>query len=95
MPGNAPVVHFACSRGGHMDLLLRLEHVLGDRRVVWVTQQSARAHAMRAEGLPVYILGEWTGSMVRGAAGLIWRSLGLVLRRRPRLVITSGSGGGG
>jgi UDP-N-acetylglucosamine transferase subunit ALG13 len=75
-----------------MDLLLRLEHVLGDRRVVWVTQESARASAMRAEGLPVHILGEWTGSMIRGAGRLIWRSLGLVLRRRPRLVITSGSG---
>jgi UDP-N-acetylglucosamine--N-acetylmuramyl-(pentapeptide) pyrophosphoryl-undecaprenol N-acetylglucosamine transferase len=85
------VVHLACSRGGHLDLLLRLEGVLADRRLVWVTQESGRVADIRRAGGRVHVLGEYHGSL-RGIAGVVWRSIGVLLRERPRFVITSGSG---
>ena len=91
-PDPRPVVHLACSRGGHLDLLLQLEHVLSDHRVVWVTQQSARAKGLLRSGRRVLDLGEYHGSLRQGSVSLIRRSLGIVARERPRFVITSGSG---
>jgi UDP-N-acetylglucosamine--N-acetylmuramyl-(pentapeptide) pyrophosphoryl-undecaprenol N-acetylglucosamine transferase len=89
---SSPTVHLACSRGGHLDLLLRLQDTLSDRRIVWVTQQSGRVEDIRRAGGRAHVLGEYHGSLIRGVAPVLWRSLGLVLRERPRLVITSGSG---
>jgi UDP-N-acetylglucosamine--N-acetylmuramyl-(pentapeptide) pyrophosphoryl-undecaprenol N-acetylglucosamine transferase len=90
----APVVHLACSRGGHFDLLLRHRNVFADCRVVWVTQESARAEKLRGTGEEVHVLGEYRRSIdgLGKLARAIWRSFGLVLRQRPRLVVTSGSG---
>ena len=60
---------------------------------MWVTQQSARAERLRRDGAAVYVLGEWQrAASGRTAARTIWRSLGIVLRQRPRVVVTSGSG---
>jgi UDP-N-acetylglucosamine transferase subunit ALG13 len=88
-----PVVHLACSRGGHLDVLLRHQEAFLGCRVVWVTQQSARAARLREEGAHVHVLGEWDRtSPCRTASRTIWRSLGLMLRHRPQLVVTSGSG---
>lgn len=90
---NGPVVHLACSRGGHLDVLLRHLGAFEGCRVVWVTQESARADRLRADGAEVHVLGEWDRARLWSAgARAIWRSLGLVLRRRPRVVVTSGSG---
>jgi UDP-N-acetylglucosamine--N-acetylmuramyl-(pentapeptide) pyrophosphoryl-undecaprenol N-acetylglucosamine transferase len=88
-----PVVHLACSRGGHFDLLLRHQEAFEGCRIVWVTQQSARAERLRRDGARVHVLGEWDrGKLLTTAAVAMWRSLGLVLRQRPRVVVTSGSG---
>lgn len=88
-----PVIHLACSRGGHFDLLLRHQGAFEGWRVVWVTQQSARAERLRLDGARVHVLGEWDRRrLLRTAAVTTWRSLGLVLRQRPRVVVTSGSG---
>lgn len=88
-----PLIHLACSRGGHLDLLLRHQDAFEGCRVVWVTQQSARAEALRRAGAQVHVLGEWDRArMWQAGARAIWRSLGLVLRQRPRVVVTSGSG---
>jgi UDP-N-acetylglucosamine--N-acetylmuramyl-(pentapeptide) pyrophosphoryl-undecaprenol N-acetylglucosamine transferase len=88
-----PVVHLACSRGGHLDVLVRHHEAFEDCSVVWVTQESARAEQLRRDGAQVHVLGEWDRARLLSAgARAIWRSLGLVLRQRPRLVITSGAG---
>jgi UDP-N-acetylglucosamine--N-acetylmuramyl-(pentapeptide) pyrophosphoryl-undecaprenol N-acetylglucosamine transferase len=88
------VVHLACSRGGHLDVLLRHQEAFEGRRIVWVTQRSERSEHMRRDGAEVHVLGEWHG--LRGLRGEslrpLWRSLGLVLRHRPRVVVTSGTG---
>lgn len=90
---NGAVVHLACSRGGHLDLLLRHQEAFDGCRVVWVTQRSARAERLRRDGAEVHVLGEWDRVAVWSRAlRTIWRSLGLVLRQRPRVVVTSGSG---
>lgn len=89
----SPIVHLACSRGGHFDLLLRHQEAVDGCGIVWVTQQSARAERMRDDGIPVHVLGEWDRAKLWSAsARAIWRSLGLILRQRPRVVVTSGSG---
>jgi UDP-N-acetylglucosamine--N-acetylmuramyl-(pentapeptide) pyrophosphoryl-undecaprenol N-acetylglucosamine transferase len=76
-----------------LDVLLRHQVAFASFRVVWVTQQSARADRLRAEGSEVHVLGEYHRSLLRGAAvRALWRSLLLVLRDRPLLVVTSGSG---
>ena len=88
-----PVVHLACSRGGHFDLLARHQEAFEGCQVVWVTQQSARAEQLRRDGATVHVLGEWDrGRLLRTGAVATWRSFGLVLRQRPRVVVTSGSG---
>lgn len=71
--------------------MVRLESALSTRRMTWVVQQSARVDALRRAGGRVHVLGEYHGSL-RGLAPVLWRSLMVVLRDRPRLVITSGSG---
>jgi UDP-N-acetylglucosamine--N-acetylmuramyl-(pentapeptide) pyrophosphoryl-undecaprenol N-acetylglucosamine transferase len=93
MSRGGPLVHLACSSGGHLDVLMRQQEAFQGCRVVWVVQQSARAAQLREQGAEVHVLGEWDrASLWRIATRTIWRSLGLVLRNRPRLVVTSGSG---
>jgi UDP-N-acetylglucosamine--N-acetylmuramyl-(pentapeptide) pyrophosphoryl-undecaprenol N-acetylglucosamine transferase len=89
-----PFVVLACSSGGHLDVLLRHREAFDGCHEVWVVQQSARAEALRRDGAQVHILGEWHGLHAMGVETLrtLWRSLGLVLRQRPRLVVTSGTG---
>jgi UDP-N-acetylglucosamine--N-acetylmuramyl-(pentapeptide) pyrophosphoryl-undecaprenol N-acetylglucosamine transferase len=87
-----PVVHLACSRGGHFDVLLRHQEAFEGCRIVWVTQESARALALQREGAELHVLGEWDRASARAIARIVWRSLGLILRDRPRTVVTSGSG---
>src|SRR5690349_23319646 len=94
-PGGAPpTIHLACSRGGHLDILLRYRGAFDGYRCVWVTQHSARAKRLQSEGARVHVIGEWHGLRGIGVQTLLtlWRSLGLVLRQRPRVVVTSGSG---
>ena len=88
-----PVVHLACSRGGHLDVLLRHQEAFEGCRLVWVTQSSARAERLSSEGAEVHVLGEWHGTALRAeTVRSIWRSFELVVRQRPRVVVTSGTG---
>lgn len=88
-----PAIHLACSRGGHLDLLLYVRGAFADHRLVWVTQKSDRAEELRRTGAEVHVLGEYHRSAFRlEAVRTVWRSLGLVVRQRPRVVVTSGAG---
>lgn len=90
--GDLPI-HLACSRGGHFDLLLNIQGAFAGHRVVWVTQRSERADELRRTGARVHDLGEYHRSAFRAEAiRTLWRSLRLVARERPRLVVTSGAG---
>jgi UDP-N-acetylglucosamine--N-acetylmuramyl-(pentapeptide) pyrophosphoryl-undecaprenol N-acetylglucosamine transferase len=91
-PNDRPAVHLACSRGGHFDLLLNVQDAFAGCRVVWITQRSDRADALRRSGAEVHSLGEYHRGKVSGGLSAFRRSLQLVLRHRPRLVVTSGAG---
>jgi len=75
-------------------VLLRHREAVEGWREVWVVQESDRAERLRDTGAEVHILGEWHG--LRGLGGetvrAMWRSMGLVVRQRPRVVLTSGTG---
>lgn len=86
-------VFFACSSGGHIDLLERVLEGADGWRVHWVTQPSQRAHSLERRGQRVSFLPEYDRNVLRGRLVLtILRSLVLALRYRPGTVVTSGSG---
>ena len=88
------VVHLASSSGGHLDLLVRLRSTLRDHHIVWVTQPSATARALEQACELIYILPAWSRSLrhIGRLATNVAQSLRYVIRDRPTLVITSGSG---
>lgn len=88
----SPVVHFACSGGGHLDLLLRVRHALDDRKLVWVVEESYRTSALREEGAEVHSLGAYHRTSPVAALRTIWRTLRIFARERPQLVVTAGAG---
>lgn len=91
--GGGPPIHLACSRGGHLDLLLYIRDAFVGHRLVWVTQRSDRAEHLRRTGAEVHVLGEYHRSAFRAETlRTVWRSLKVVLRQRPRVVVTSGAG---
>lgn len=88
-----PTLHLVCSRGGHLDVLLSLREAFAGFDVVWITQQSDRAEALRRAGERVRGLGEYSrGASLPATARTVWRSIALVARERPRLLVTSGAG---
>lgn len=84
-------VHLACSPGGHLDLLVALRGALGDARRTWVTVPGARAGELAAEGERVRPVPLYGRSPLRVLANLR-AALGIVVRDRPRLVVSSGAG---
>jgi UDP-N-acetylglucosamine--N-acetylmuramyl-(pentapeptide) pyrophosphoryl-undecaprenol N-acetylglucosamine transferase len=84
-------VHLACSPGGHLDLLVALRGALGDARRAWVTVPGARARELAQEGERVRLVPLYGRSPLRALANLR-AALGIVLRDRPRLVVSSGAG---
>jgi UDP-N-acetylglucosamine transferase subunit ALG13 len=88
----SPVVHFACSGGGHLDLLLRVHHALDDRKHVWVVEQSYRIAALREEGAEVHSLGAYHRTSPLAQLRAVWRTLRIFARERPQLVVTAGAG---
>ncbi len=85
-------VIFAASAGGHLDLLRALApEVLHGREPVWVTSSTPRGEALRASASEVELLPEYERSPLKALANL-YAAIRLVLRRRPRIVVSSGAG---
>jgi UDP-N-acetylglucosamine--N-acetylmuramyl-(pentapeptide) pyrophosphoryl-undecaprenol N-acetylglucosamine transferase len=84
-------VHLVCSPGGHLDLLVALRGALGDRERAWVTAPGARAGDLASGGERVRLVPLFGRSPRRALANLR-AALGIVVRDRPRLVVTSGAG---
>jgi UDP-N-acetylglucosamine--N-acetylmuramyl-(pentapeptide) pyrophosphoryl-undecaprenol N-acetylglucosamine transferase len=87
-----PLPFFAASAGGHLDLLTAVApQALDGGEPVWVTSRTPRGEALRAAGAQVELLPEYRRSPVK-ALGNIIAAARIVLRRRPRVVVTSGAG---
>lgn len=83
---------FAASAGGHLDLLRVLApQVLDGSEPVWVTSRTPRGEALRSTASEVELLPEFGRSPLRALANL-YAAARLILRRRPRLVVSSGAG---
>jgi UDP-N-acetylglucosamine--N-acetylmuramyl-(pentapeptide) pyrophosphoryl-undecaprenol N-acetylglucosamine transferase len=89
-PSQPPRLHLAASPGGHLDLLMSLRPFAG-WRCTWITATGKRAEALKGAGLEVYLLPEYGRSPRRLLAHVARASL-LVIRDRPRFVVTSGAG---
>jgi UDP-N-acetylglucosamine transferase subunit ALG13 len=83
-------IHLAASGGGHLDLLRRIGDVFGDWSRTWLTTPGRGAEQLRAAGERVLVLPP-LDRRNRSPANL-GRSLALVARERPRVVVTSGAG---
>lgn len=91
--GNGPrlEVCLATSHGGHLELLLALEAAWAGRTHLWVTPHSPQADRMEREGRPIApIVNPWRNplSVLRNAG----QALRLLLRTRPRVVVSAGAG---
>jgi len=83
---------FAASAGGHLDLLRAIApQVLDGAEPVWVTSRTPRGEALRGDATQVELLPEYERNPLRALANLI-AAAGLVARRRPGTVVTSGAG---
>jgi UDP-N-acetylglucosamine:LPS N-acetylglucosamine transferase len=83
---------FAASAGGHLDLLRVLApQVLDASEPVWVTSRTPRGEALRATAGQVELLPEFGRNPLRALAN-VYAAARLVLRRRPRTVVSSGAG---
>jgi UDP-N-acetylglucosamine--N-acetylmuramyl-(pentapeptide) pyrophosphoryl-undecaprenol N-acetylglucosamine transferase len=84
-------LHLVASSGGHLELLAAVSPALSGHELVWVTPDSERARALEAAGgrletIPFY------GRNVLRLVRHLCRVVPLVLRERPRLVVTTGAG---
>ncbi len=87
---NPPTVHLAASGGGHIEVLLGLRDVFAGYRRAWVTTQGPRADSLCADGERVLLVPPMDQRRPDPRNPL--RSLRLVARERPNLVVTSGAG---
>lgn len=92
-----PVVHLATSAGGHIELLVAVRSAFAGYRRVWVAQPSLRAGVLAQQGedlieLPTYERHKARRRFLRDFLRNVVQSAGIVLRQRPRVVVTSGSG---
>jgi UDP-N-acetylglucosamine--N-acetylmuramyl-(pentapeptide) pyrophosphoryl-undecaprenol N-acetylglucosamine transferase len=83
-------IHLAASGGGHLDLLRRVADPFADWSRTWLTTPGRGAEQLRAAGERVLVLPP-LDRRNRSPANLA-RSLALVARERPRVVVTSGAG---
>jgi UDP-N-acetylglucosamine--N-acetylmuramyl-(pentapeptide) pyrophosphoryl-undecaprenol N-acetylglucosamine transferase len=83
-------VHLVASGGGHLDLLRRVAGVFDGHPRIWLTTPGRGAEQLRAAGERVLELPP-LDRRNRSPANLT-RSLALLARERPRLVVTSGAG---
>jgi UDP-N-acetylglucosamine--N-acetylmuramyl-(pentapeptide) pyrophosphoryl-undecaprenol N-acetylglucosamine transferase len=90
LPRDAPV--FAASAGGHLDLLQAIApDVVRGREPVWVTSQTPRGERLRDDAPHVELLPEYGRSPGKALRNVL-AAARLVIRRRPRTVVTSGAG---
>ena len=89
--GDRKTVYLAASAGGHVDLLDHLRPALEGRAAVWVTSPGRHAWAREAAGERVLTLPLFQSARF-GRLRNVLRSAVLVLRHRPRLVVSSGAG---
>jgi UDP-N-acetylglucosamine--N-acetylmuramyl-(pentapeptide) pyrophosphoryl-undecaprenol N-acetylglucosamine transferase len=88
-----PVVYLATSSGGHIDLLYAVRGAFEGYRRVWVVQPSQRGDLLASDGEQVHTLPKYDRHPIRGHfLGNILQAARLVVRERPRLVVTSGAG---
>ncbi len=83
-------VYFVGSLGGHLELLTRVADELGPIPQVWATSPGVRADQLAQQGHRVLSLPRMDGRTIK-VLGLL-RGVGLALRERPRVVVTSGAG---
>jgi UDP-N-acetylglucosamine--N-acetylmuramyl-(pentapeptide) pyrophosphoryl-undecaprenol N-acetylglucosamine transferase len=89
---NVETPFFAGSAGGHLDLLEALApQVLRGREPVWVTARSPRGEALSAAAADVLLLPEYGRSPLKALRNLLTAAR-VAIRRRPRVVVTSGAG---
>ena len=89
----APTVHLVTSSGGHIDLLRAVRGAFDGYSRLWVVQPSLRAEEIEAEGETVHVLPPYDRHPIRGHfASNIAQAARIVLRDRPRVVVTSGAG---
>lgn len=83
-------VHLVASLGGHLDLLRAVAGAFAPHRRVWVTAPGRAAQELAERGETVRVLPPLDADHLNLANPR--RSLGLALRERPELVVTSGAG---
>jgi UDP-N-acetylglucosamine--N-acetylmuramyl-(pentapeptide) pyrophosphoryl-undecaprenol N-acetylglucosamine transferase len=86
-----PTIHLVAARGGHLELLLSLRGVFEGYRRTWITEPSARATALAADGERVHLVPPYGRSPRRLATHLA--VLSRVLRASPPSLVVSGGGG--
>jgi UDP-N-acetylglucosamine--N-acetylmuramyl-(pentapeptide) pyrophosphoryl-undecaprenol N-acetylglucosamine transferase len=90
VPSETPI--FAGSAGGHLDLLRAIApDVVDGPEPVWVTSRTPRGERLRRDGADVELLPEY-GRSALGALRNVLAAAQVVIRRRPRTVVTSGAG---
>lgn len=90
MPPETPL--FAASAGGHLDLLRAIApDVVEGVDPVWVTSQTPRGERLRRDATQVELLPEYGRSPVAAVRNVL-AAARVVIRRRPRTVVTSGAG---
>ena len=87
------MVYIATSAGGHIDLMVALRAAFAGYRRVWVAQPSLRAGVLARDGEEVIVLPEYDQHPLRGNhVANIAQAARIVLRHRPRMVVTTGAG---
>lgn len=84
-------IHLVATPGGHLDLLMALASAVEEFPRTWVVSPGPSARALADAGEDVQLLPRFHGFSARNVA-LAVRSVAPVLRDRPRLVVTAGSG---
>ncbi len=98
--GRAPVICLAASGGGHLRQILDLQPAWSEYAHFLVTEETALGRSLsdkyQTEFVPHFALGQArlgkTFPMLGAAWSSLWRSLAIVRRRRPDVVITTGAG---
>jgi UDP-N-acetylglucosamine--N-acetylmuramyl-(pentapeptide) pyrophosphoryl-undecaprenol N-acetylglucosamine transferase len=88
---NGQRLHLVASSGGHLELLAAVLPALAGHERVWVTTESSRARAIEATCDEVHIVSFYGRNPLK-LIGHLRRVLALLLRDRPRTVVTTGAG---